>query len=73
MAELGMGCYRGTGGAPSRQACPRSRHPSGIYVAFCDGSVQWIGNYVEVISTAGSVWDRLNMADDGLPVDGSKW
>ena len=44
-----------------------------MYVAMVDGSVHWIGNYVEVIASAGSVWDRLNMADDGLPVDVSKF
>jgi len=73
MAELGMGCWNGTSSAPNRQACPRSQHPGGIYVAFVDGSVHWIGDFIETQSDAGSVWDRLNMADDGLSVDVSKF
>ncbi len=65
LAELGMGCFP-SGGADNRQACPRSLHEGGINVVMCDGSVQWIGDFVEVSSAAGqiSVWDRLNLASD---------
>ncbi len=65
MARLGMGCFP-TSGADNRQACPRSLHPSGINVVMCDGSVQWIGDFIEVSTVAGqiSVWDRLNLASD---------
>lgn len=75
----GMGC--GPLVDPStNKASPRSRHAGGVYVAMCDGSVHWIS---DSIATAGitsnstgtvdvsgmQVWQRLNAASDGLPVD----
>lgn len=70
IAGLGMGCFP-SNGADNRQACPRSLHEGGINVVMCDGSVQWISDYVEVSSVAGqiSVWDRLNLASDTDVID----
>lgn len=61
---------------PSYQAAPRSRHASGgVVVAFADGSVHFISNYIDVgsgpWSGCCSVWDRLILSNDGLPVDSS--
>lgn len=78
LANLGMGCYSGHGN--NRQAAPRSLHPGGIYVCFCDGSVDWISDYVDVNgafgcpdpmtspSTRFSVWDRLLLSNDGKTI-----
>ena len=73
MAQLGMGCFPSSG-ADNRQACPRSMHPNGINVVLCDGSVQWISDFIEVSSVAGqiSVWDRLNLASDTDFIDASE-
>jgi hypothetical protein len=38
----------------------------------CDGSVQWISDYIEVGITYGAapgalgLWDKLNLSNDGL-------
>lgn len=70
LAQLGMGCFPSSG-ADNRQACPRSLHVNGINVVMCDGSVQWIGDFIEVSTVAGqiSVWDRLNLASDTDIID----
>ena len=72
---MGMGCYSGTYSSPNRQACPRSMHAGGILVAFCDGSVHWISDHIEVSTNhnSQSVWDKLNLAADRLPIDASKY
>jgi len=73
--QLRMGCYEGTGSSPNRQAAARSMHPGGIHVCFCDGSVHWISNHIEVSNTINyaSVWDRLNLSADGLPLSASSY
>jgi prepilin-type N-terminal cleavage/methylation domain-containing protein len=63
-----MGCYLTTGGFD--QATTRSRHPGGVFVAMCDGSVQWVSDDVETNSCySGScctVWDYMSTsADEG--------
>jgi len=67
MAQLGMGCY-GPPGQSNNQACPRSRHPGGVNVALCDGSVRWIGDFIDASSGNAvdifSVWARLNLSTD---------
>jgi hypothetical protein len=67
LQKLGMSCYRWTGGAPNRQGTSRSAHSGGVFVCFCDGSVHWIGNFIDVSTSINrmSVWDRLNLSMDG--------
>jgi hypothetical protein len=61
----------------SAQVAARSRHVGGIYAAMCDGSVQFISDFVDSgQQTAGltcqesafGVWQRLNCPDDGYVI-----
>jgi hypothetical protein len=67
LQKMGMPCYPGTAGSPNRQASPRSMHVGGIFVVFADGSVHWIGDFVEISTSISyaSVWDRLLLSKDG--------
>ena len=74
-----MAPYSGTANA---QTTARSRHNGGVNSAFCDGSVRLISNYIEtglqqvgLTTTADKIltWQRLNISNDGLPVDGMKF
>jgi prepilin-type N-terminal cleavage/methylation domain-containing protein/prepilin-type processing-associated H-X9-DG protein len=63
----------------------RSRHPGGVQVAMCDASVRFITDNVHstVVGPGYSgqcpyadqwgVWQRLNSANDGYPVDGASY
>jgi prepilin-type N-terminal cleavage/methylation domain-containing protein len=62
----------------SVQVISRSKHVGGIFAAMCDGSVQFISDYVQIGDfIAGvscdpkyfGVWQRLNCPDDGYAVD----
>jgi prepilin-type N-terminal cleavage/methylation domain-containing protein len=70
LARMGMSCYSGTSTYPNRQAAPRSSHAGGLFVCFCDGSVHWISNNIEISTSPSyaSVWDRLNLSADGQPI-----
>jgi prepilin-type N-terminal cleavage/methylation domain-containing protein/prepilin-type processing-associated H-X9-DG protein len=59
----GMGCSTGflNTGWPSFQAQSRSLHKYGVNVAFADGSVRFISNYV-----SQSVWFYMLSAKDGV-------
>jgi Protein of unknown function (DUF1559) len=61
----------------SAQVAARSKHVGGIYAAMCDGSVQFISDFVDAgQQTAGltcqesafGVWQRLNCPDDGYVI-----
>lgn len=56
----------------SCQATVRSLHTGGVFVAFADGSVRFISNWIETRGGFGSVFDRIICSMDGLPVDASK-
>jgi prepilin-type N-terminal cleavage/methylation domain-containing protein/prepilin-type processing-associated H-X9-DG protein len=61
-----MSCYSG---AVFDQATIRSKHPGGVHVAMCDGSVGFINDDIETSGCWGaccSAWDYLIMsADEG--------
>jgi prepilin-type N-terminal cleavage/methylation domain-containing protein/prepilin-type processing-associated H-X9-DG protein len=64
MAEC-MGVYVGTSFG---QATTRSRHPGGVHVAMCDGSVQFVTDDVETsgcLASCCSVWDSMIASADG--------
>ncbi len=73
LQQLRMTCYAGTSSRPNRQAGARSAHPGGIFTCFCDGSVHWLSDHIETSRTINytSVWDRLNLSADGLPISAS--
>ncbi|MEK6236608.1 MAG: DUF1559 domain-containing protein, partial [Planctomycetales bacterium] len=58
------------GSSSSIQATARSRHASkGVNIALVDGSVQFIGNFIDVgDGTCCSTWDRLVASRDGLAI-----
>jgi len=55
-----------------QKAC--SMHRGGVHVCMCDGSVQWIGDFIDSDNNYAaspsqmSVWDRLNASEDSRPV-----
>ncbi len=74
MADLAMDCYPWVGSPYSvatNQQSVKSLHPGGANVCLGDGSVRFINDFID---TAGfinatapvfSVWDRLNLSNDG--------
>jgi prepilin-type N-terminal cleavage/methylation domain-containing protein len=72
LLRMGMPCYDGDGA--DRQQTIRSMHQAGAYVGMCDGSVHFISDYIErdlqdfesTKPTHLSVWDKLNLSNDGL-------
>ncbi len=58
------------------QSGARSKHPSGVHAALCDGSVRFISDWVESggnLAVNPSVWDRLNASADGFDLDPSQF
>ncbi len=71
LVALRMGCYGPAGRPESGQATARSLHQAGVFVCMTDGSVRWIDDSIEVrpsTATSLSVWDRLMLSADGMPV-----
>ena len=71
LVALTMGCYGPAGRPESGQATARSLHQGGVFVCMSDGSVRWIEDSIEVrpsTATSLSVWDRLMLSADGMPV-----
>jgi prepilin-type N-terminal cleavage/methylation domain-containing protein len=60
-----MGCF---GGDVFDQAGTRSKHTGGVFMAMCDGSVQFIGDDIETSGCYGNcctVWDWMILSADG--------
>ncbi len=61
----------------NNQQSPRSMHQNGVHVCLCDGSVQWISDFIDIVGNVYvtppvfSVWDRLNVSADGAPASAS--
>ncbi len=62
----------------SAQTASRSKHIGGVFAAMCDGSVQFISDFVDpgqqgagldCSSEAFGVWQRLNTPDDGFVIN----
>jgi hypothetical protein len=62
----------------SAQSTSRSTHPGGVFAAMCDGSVQFISDFVDAGGQTDElrcdpsvfgVWQRMNCPDDGYIVD----
>jgi prepilin-type N-terminal cleavage/methylation domain-containing protein/prepilin-type processing-associated H-X9-DG protein len=76
LIQLGMSCYEGN--ANDVQQGSRSMHSGGVNVCLADGSVRFISDFVE-LGTNGTppgclgVWDKLNLSNDGQPLDASKF
>jgi prepilin-type N-terminal cleavage/methylation domain-containing protein/prepilin-type processing-associated H-X9-DG protein len=76
LVAMGMSCWPGDG--PDWQQGSRSMHASGVNVCFADGSVHFISDFIDK-GTGGTppgclgVWDLLNLSNDRLPLDPSKY
>jgi prepilin-type processing-associated H-X9-DG protein len=72
LIKMGMPCWYGNG--PDWQQTARSMHSGGVTVAMCDGSVQWITDFIEVGVIYGTppgalgLWDKLNLSNDGQAI-----
>ena len=69
--EMGMSCSADNWG--NHQQTSRSMHQGGVHACFADGSIHWLSDFIEIstIASYASVWDRLMLSADGLPVDTS--
>ncbi len=82
LAQMGMACSEDNGPScwPNWQQTARSMHGGGVNIALADGSVRWINDYIDISSgnianspPTFSVWDRLNLSNDGQPLDSSQF
>jgi prepilin-type processing-associated H-X9-DG protein len=78
LVRAGMPCWPGNG--PDWQQTARSLHPQGVNVCFCDGSVRFISDFVQLGVQYGpqapsslGVWDKLNLSNDGETISGSNY
>ncbi len=73
LISLGMSCY--SGNLNNGQQAARSMHGGGVMTCFCDGSVHWISDFIQLGSGYSSlgVWDKLNLSNDGFPIDASSF
>jgi hypothetical protein len=51
----------------NKQQTTRSMHPGGVLLVFCDGSVHWASDDIQVGSSATNlgVWDMIMLSQDG--------
>ncbi len=70
LSSEGMPCY-GYPGLSNQQGV-RSMHAGGAHTCFADGSVHFIGDYINIVGDP-SVWDRLMASADGYPIGGDEY
>jgi prepilin-type N-terminal cleavage/methylation domain-containing protein/prepilin-type processing-associated H-X9-DG protein len=72
LVQLGMGCCSTNGTYDNKQTGPKSMHPGGLQAAFCDGSVHWIDDTIQIgTGVKMGFWEMLFLSSDGgaLPAD----
>ena len=72
LADAGMPCFP----YMNDEQTARSMHAGGVNTCFADGSVHWLGDFIDAYpsSTASlSVWDSLMLSADGMPIDASQY
>jgi prepilin-type N-terminal cleavage/methylation domain-containing protein/prepilin-type processing-associated H-X9-DG protein len=78
LIRLGMPCWNGNN--PDTQQTARSMHPSGVNMCFCDGSVHFISDFIDLGTNALDggvppkclgVWDKINLSNDGQTINKS--
>lgn len=72
LARMGMSCS--SANHPNVQQTARSQHAGGVLVCLADGSVRWIGDFIETSYNNvnhASTWDRLMLSADGFPIAGN--
>jgi prepilin-type N-terminal cleavage/methylation domain-containing protein/prepilin-type processing-associated H-X9-DG protein len=75
---LGMGC---SNNANNDIIGPKSSHPGGLQTVFCDGSVHWIDDSIQVgawlttapVSVSNGYWEMLFLSQDGANVPGDAY
>jgi prepilin-type N-terminal cleavage/methylation domain-containing protein/prepilin-type processing-associated H-X9-DG protein len=70
LIQEGMPCYAYAG--LSNQQGVRSTHPGGAHACFADGSIHFLGDYINITGNP-SVWDRLMASADGYPVSANDY
>jgi prepilin-type N-terminal cleavage/methylation domain-containing protein/prepilin-type processing-associated H-X9-DG protein len=83
LMKMGMSCgVTAANNLANWQQTVRSMHVGGANVCFADGSVHFISDFIELGTDPGSspptdanlsVWDKLNLSNDRLPIDPSKF
>jgi prepilin-type processing-associated H-X9-DG protein len=71
LAAEGMTCYTDWGSINNQQGV-KSMHEGGAHLCFADGSIHFIGDFIDITGNP-SVWDRLMASADGFPVGGSEY
>jgi prepilin-type processing-associated H-X9-DG protein len=71
LQAMGMSCS--ISNSPNWPQTARSLHTGGVNTCFADGSVHWISDFIQLGTgpTNLGIWDKLNLSNDGAPIDAS--